>query len=1006
MDYSHSGEGGANIVEQGVVGRELLRKNNSRELGGSSTESVWGGSTTESWSPQTLSRRADTLADGLQEVREQLTMAKKEELSMGDLMKLMMEMNNREKEEARRREVEREERAIEREEERRREDDRREDRRIEREEREKQIAADREVQLLATLRAVQPAVPQTIHLDNTKLPRMEPGEDIQVFLELFESALVAGNVPHDKWLAKLHSALNTETKLAVKETITNPAADYQEVKTALIGQTHLTFTAASESLMTLDNGKITKVPIRQAVQKVANILEKITAEATTLREGALYSAVAVLRFALGREVKQYTDIKGAFEWNEFSRTVEEWQRTNPDRSVWDSKYRQGSEKMMYKEKQGYKPFGQTKKQGECFACGKYGHFANECRSKPRDRQTDSPFTPAAPTVKKEQVTDRVTPQRSMTDVTCFKCHQRGHISTNCTTRKNKIKKVKVQEDRLETLRTNEVFGAIGPHRMPITLDTGAEITVVPEETVAEDQFTGETKVLKAFNNTESSGKVCIVTITLDEYSFQKEAVTQPGSSLGWSACLSLNLAEEKERDILLQQIARRTAMSESDTRYLPPQVREGILVSGVPIQEAKVVKKIEERVSHTSESEQVQPDTSGAQVTKEVEKEEKEMEVLEEEVVELNRDERELSLVIEEVEGSSQEGSAESEGELPVNSIREGMPIQAMAEQTATDESLQTVRKLAELQKEGFFMSQGLIWRNRLDDFGKPTEQLCVPTTYRDRCLKAAHGQFGHQGRNKMVQLLRPFFYWLNLSRSCRDHVKQCTRCQTADKTTPRPNIMIPRTIVTQPFKDMAIDLVGPFPTATGGFKHMITCVDTATRWPEAIPLRTTTSRAIIMTLTQVFSRTGFPEKLTSDNGPQFSSKEFTAWLQKHGITHSRSTPYHPQGNGVVERLHRTLNRIILKTIQSKGNWARVLPLVLYFIRCTPAASTGFSPFLMTHGWEPRTPLQVLYQSWAKKELQNMDLTDWIEENQERLENIKNKAMINQTEVTKKRQET
>ena len=570
VDYRNSGEGGQADLQQqeveGVVKREYIKQGPLRKLRESSTESVWGGSSAESWSPKTLHSRTNTLVEGLREVREQIDMAKKEEVSMTDLMAMMMEMNRNDKEEARKREDEREERAIQREEkrlqdrqdreeERRREDQIREDRRIERETREREVAAEREVQLLATLKAAQPAVPQTIHLDNTKLPVMEQGEGVQVFLEVFESALTAGRVPVDKWLPKLHAALNTEMKLAIKEEITNPVSSYEDVKRALIGQTHLTFAAASESLMTLDQGKITKVPIRQAVQKIARLFEKITLEATTLREASLYSAVAVARFALGREAKQYSDIKGSFEWNEFSCSIEEWQRTNPGKPLWEYKFKQASDRSMYHEKQQFRGFSLAKKQGECYACGKQGHYANECRSRQRERVADIPATQTNPTVKKEQVSDRKTTQRPLTDTTCFNCHQKGHISPNCPSKRNRVKKVRVQEEKIETLKLNEVFGAISLHRMPITMDTGAEVTVVPEEAVPPKQFSGDTRVLKSFNNAESSGRVCLVNVTIGDTILQKEAVTQPGASLGWSACLSLNLADEGERQILIQQIA-------------------------------------------------------------------------------------------------------------------------------------------------------------------------------------------------------------------------------------------------------------------------------------------------------------------------------------------------------------------------------------------------------------------------------------------------------------------
>ena len=94
---------------------------------------------------------------------------------------------------------------------------------------------------------------------------------------------------------------------------------------------------------------------------------------------------------------------------------------------------------------------------------------------------------------------------------------------------------------------------------------------------------------------------------------------------------------------------------------------------------------------------------------------------------------------------------------------------------------------------------------------------------------------------------------------------------------------------------------------------------------------------------------------------------------------------------------------MIAKTAEAKGNWARVLPMALYILRCTPSASTEVSPFLLTHGWEPRTPLQVLYQSWVQSDLGGVDLSEWIVENTDRLECARDIATSNQVESSAKK---
>ena len=140
------------------------------------------------------------------------------------------------------------------------------------------------------------------------------------------------------------------------------------------------------------------------------------------------------------------------------------------------------------------------------------------------------------------------------------------------------------------------------------------------------------------------------------------------------------------------------------------------------------------------------------------------------------------------------------------------------------------------------------MFRTRLDKLGDAREPLCLPEEYRPKCLRLAHEHFGHLGRNKMSDYIRQFFFW--------------------------PTITVD-SIVTVSSERVAIDLVGPFSTARGGFKYLLTCIDMATRWPEAILLRKTTTRIIIEQLTIIFSRCGFPTTVVYDNITQFVARTF-----------------------------------------------------------------------------------------------------------------------------------
>ena len=354
VDYRNSGEGGSNGSQrqdtEGVVPREVFRQGALREVRDSSIDSVWGGSTSDStdtvecWSPRTVERRTGILFDGVNQLRSQLKqiqMAKKEEMSVQDLLKMMLEMNNRQEEERQKREVRlaeetRAREAREKDErlqrERRMEEDSRirmekmvEEAKIREEEREERArireekrmqdakereeerriqAEEREHKMVVALRETRPLV------ENVKLPTMEKGMEIESFLELFETALTVAKIPEDKWITRLHAALDSDTKLLAREIFVNPDSTFEEAKAALTGQNHMSFSAASEAMMLLDEEKVTRMTIRQGAQRVASFLKKACEQAPTWGETHLYGAVAIMRYHMHQEVKTYLDLKG------------------------------------------------------------------------------------------------------------------------------------------------------------------------------------------------------------------------------------------------------------------------------------------------------------------------------------------------------------------------------------------------------------------------------------------------------------------------------------------------------------------------------------------------------------------------------------------------------------------------------------------------------------------------------------------------------------------------
>lgn len=161
----------------------------------------------------------------------------------------------------------------------------------------------------------------------------------------------------------------------------------------------------------------------------------------------------------------------------------------------------------------------------------------------------------------------------------------------------------------------------------------------------------------------------------------------------------------------------------------------------------------------------------------------------------------------------------------------------------------------------------------------------------------------------------------------------------------------------------VAVDVLGPLPVSAHGNRFVLVAIDYFTKWPEAYALPNQEAETIADALIGgVFSRFGMPSVLHSDQGRNFEAKVFSEMCQKLGIHKTRTTPLHPQSDGLVERFMRTLGaQLALTTARDQRDWDVQLPLVLLACRSAVQESTGCTPALLMLGRELRTPAELTY---------------------------------------------
>lgn len=138
-----------------------------------------------------------------------------------------------------------------------------------------------------------------------------------------------------------------------------------------------------------------------------------------------------------------------------------------------------------------------------------------------------------------------------------------------------------------------------------------------------------------------------------------------------------------------------------------------------------------------------------------------------------------------------------------------------------------------------------------------------------------------------------------------------------------------------------------------------------STHFPEAIPLHNIKASSVVKALIRFFTFVGLPKSVQSDQGLNFMSGLFQQVMCQLGIQQFKSTAYHPQSQGALERFHQTLkNMMEAYCFEESKDWDEGVHLLLFAVRESVHESLGFSPFELVFGHFPRGPLKLLKEIW------------------------------------------
>uniref|UniRef100_A0A1I7YGE5 RNA-directed DNA polymerase n=1 Tax=Steinernema glaseri TaxID=37863 RepID=A0A1I7YGE5_9BILA len=250
-----------------------------------------------------------------------------------------------------------------------------------------------------------------------------------------------------------------------------------------------------------------------------------------------------------------------------------------------------------------------------------------------------------------------------------------------------------------------------------------------------------------------------------------------------------------------------------------------------------------------------------------------------------------------------------------------------------------------------------------------PDHRLLIPYPLRADLIMQFHSDplnGAHLGAAKIANQLISRVYWPGLKMDTTSVIKSCPTCQarkTHPSHVPTEPLYQPQ-LPTEPFEHIHTDILGPLPKTPAGNVYILTAVDSLSKFAFALPIPDQTARTVALALLRnVFTKFGFPKRLTSDQGRQYVSDLFETLMGFGAIRHITTSAYHPQANGLAEGLNKVIANSLSAYVSSTGNdWDEYIDLTMFALNSSIHSSTRDSPFHMMFLRDARLPVDDALQ--------------------------------------------